>query len=172
MPGTSASRPRPRRGWGRWGGARGWPPWLWPWSKMKLYNTLSGQKEEFRPQGEPVRIYVCGVTPYDECHVGHAMSYIFFDVLRRYLEFRGYKLRYVQNFTDIDDKIINRANQQGIPTTKLATRYIRRYFKDIKPLNVKKATKYAYATKEIPEILRLIEGLVEKGHAYVSGGDV
>ena len=139
---------------------------------MKLYNTLSGQKEEFRPQGEPVRIYVCGVTPYDECHVGHAMSYIFFDVLRRYLEFRGYKLRYVQNFTDIDDKIINRANQRGVTARELADKYIARYFEDMDALNIRRADVYPYATREIPEILRLIEGLVEKGHAYVSGGDV
>ncbi len=139
---------------------------------MKLYNTLSGQKEEFRPQGEPVRIYVCGVTPYDECHVGHAMSYIFFDVLRRYLEFRGYKLRYVQNFTDIDDKIINRAKQQGVTARELADKYIARYFEDMDALNIRRADVYPYATREIPEIIRLIEGLVEKGHAYVSGGDV
>ena len=150
---------------------RGWPPRLWPWSKMKLYNTLSGQKEEFRPQGEPVRIYVCGVTSYDECHVGHAMSYIFFDVLRRYLEFRGYKLRYVQNFTDIDDKIINRANQRGVTARELADKYIARYFEDMDALNIRRADVYPYATKEIPEIIRLIQGLVEKGHAYVSGGD-
>jgi cysteinyl-tRNA synthetase len=139
---------------------------------MKLYNTLSGQKEEFRPQGEPVRIYVCGVTPYDECHVGHAMSYIFFDVLRRYLEFRGYKLRYVQNFTDIDDKIINRAREKGMSTRELADEYIARYFEDMDALNIRRADVYPYATQEIPEILRLIQGLVEKGHAYVSGGDV
>ncbi|MBU2009473.1 MAG: cysteine--tRNA ligase [Chloroflexi bacterium] len=139
---------------------------------MKLYNTLSGQKEEFRPQGEPVRIYVCGVTPYDECHVGHAMSYIFFDVLRRYLEFRGYKLRYVQNFTDIDDKIINRANQRGVTARELADKYIARYFEDMDALNIRRADVYPYATREIPEILRLIGGLVEKGHAYASGGDV
>ena len=139
---------------------------------MKLYNTLSGQREEFRPQGDTVLIYVCGVTPYDECHVGHAMSYIFFDVLRRYLEFRGYKLRYVQNFTDIDDKIISRANQRGVSARELADKYIARYFEDMDALNIRRADVYPYATQEIPEILRLIEGLVEKGHAYVSGGDV
>ncbi len=74
---------------------------------MKVYNTLSGQKEEFLPRGDEVKMYVCGVTPYSDCHIGHAMSYIIFDVIRRYLQFRGYKVKYVQNVTDIDDKIIN-----------------------------------------------------------------
>jgi cysteinyl-tRNA synthetase len=139
---------------------------------MKLYNTLSGQKEEFRPQGETVLIYVCGVTPYDECHVGHAMSYIFFDVLRRYMEFRGHKLRYVQNFTDIDDKIISRAREKGVTARELADKYIASYFRDMHDLNIKDADEYPYATKEVPEIIRLIQGLVEKGHAYVARGDV
>ena len=82
---------------------------------MKIFNTLSGQKEEFVPQGDVVKIYVCGITPYDDCHIGHAMSYIVFDVIRRYLEFKGYQVRYVQNFTDVDDKIIDRAHQLGVP---------------------------------------------------------
>jgi len=90
---------------------------------MKVFNTLSGQKEEFLPQGDVVKMYVCGVTPYDDAHLGHAMSYIIFDVIRRYLQFRGYKVRYVQNVTDIDDKIIDRANQRGISTHELAENF-------------------------------------------------
>jgi cysteinyl-tRNA synthetase len=139
---------------------------------MKLYNTLSGQKEEFRPQGKTALIYVCGVTPYDECHVGHAMSYIFFDVLRRYLEFRVQPVRYVQNFTDIDDKIIARANDRGMSARELADKYIARYFEDMDALNIRRADVYPYATKEIPEIIRLIEGLLANGHAYAVGHDV
>ena len=90
---------------------------------MKVYNTLSGQKEEFLPQGNEIKMYVCGDTPYDESHIGHAMSYIIFDVIRRYLQFRGYKVKYVQNVTDIDDKIIDRANKLGVPTKELAEKY-------------------------------------------------
>ncbi|MCX8126157.1 MAG: class I tRNA ligase family protein, partial [Dehalococcoidia bacterium] len=89
---------------------------------MKVYNTLSGQKEEFQPRGRTVTMYVCGVTVYSSSHIGHAMSYIIFDTIRRYLEYRGYQVKYVQNFTDIDDKIINRANELGIPAAELANR--------------------------------------------------
>ena len=85
---------------------------------MKIYNTLTAKKEEFVPQGDTVLMYVCGVTPYDNSHLGHAMSYIYFDVIRRYLKYRGYKVKFVQNVTDIDDKIINRANQLGISTER------------------------------------------------------
>lgn len=139
---------------------------------MKLFNTLSGQKEEFKPLGEIVKIYVCGITPYDECHLGHAMSYIIFDVLRRYLEFKGYKVRYVQNFTDIDDKIINRARVLGLSPRELADRYIAQYFSLMDALNIKRAHVYPKATEEIPEIIRIIQGLIEKGYAYEAGGDV
>ncbi len=103
---------------------------------MKIYNTLTGQEEEFVPQGDVVKMYVCGVTPYAECHIGHAMSYIVFDVIRRYLEFRGYKVKHVQNFTDIDDKIINRAQQAGVTARELAEKFIAQYFEDMDRLNV------------------------------------
>ncbi|MCJ7516199.1 MAG: class I tRNA ligase family protein, partial [Dehalococcoidia bacterium] len=109
---------------------------------MKVFDTLSGQKTEFKPEGKTVNIYVCGVTVYDECHIGHAMSYVIFDAIRRYLEFRGYKVKHVQNFTDIDDKIINRANQLGISSTELAEKYIDEYFKDMDALNIKRAHVY------------------------------
>ena len=96
---------------------------------MKVYNTLSGQKEEFLPQDGKVNMYVCGVTPYSDCHIGHAMSYIIFDVIRRYLQYRNYQVKYVQNLTDIDDKIIDRANQLGITTDELAGKYIDSFYK-------------------------------------------
>ncbi|MSQ26793.1 MAG: cysteine--tRNA ligase [Dehalococcoidia bacterium] len=139
---------------------------------MKLWNTLSGQKEEFRPQGDPVLMYVCGVTPYDESHIGHAMSYIVFDVIRRYLEFKGYNVRYVQNFTDIDDKLINRARQAGIPVLDLADRFIGRYFDDMDALNVRRAEVYPRVSQEIPGIIDLISKLEQRGYAYPTGGDV
>ena len=139
---------------------------------MKVYNTLSGQKEEFLPQGDEVRMYVCGVTPYDDCHIGHAMSYIIFDVIRRYLQFRGYRIKYVQNITDIDDKIIDRANQLGIPPRELAQEYTNSYFKDMDDLNIGRADIYPRATDEIPKIIEVIGGLIDKGYAYPAGGSV
>jgi cysteinyl-tRNA synthetase len=139
---------------------------------MKVFNTLSGKKEEFLPQGDPIKMYVCGVTPYSECHIGHAMSYIVFDVIRRYLEFRGYRVKYVQNFTDVDDKIIARSNQLGVSARELAEGFIDQYFADMDALNVKRADIYPRATEEIPKIIEVIEGLIEKGHAYNAGSDV
>jgi len=138
---------------------------------MKVYNTLSGRKEEFAP-GDPVKMYVCGVTPYSECHIGHAMSYIIFDVIRRYLEARGHRVKYVQNFTDIDDKIIARANQLGISAEELAERFIDQYYEDMDALNIRRADKYPCATQEAPKIIEVIEGLIEKGYAYESEGNV
>ncbi|MFB0559517.1 MAG: cysteine--tRNA ligase [Dehalococcoidales bacterium] len=139
---------------------------------MKVFNTLSGQKEDFLPQGDLVRMYVCGVTPYDECHIGHAMSYIIFDVIRRYLQFRGYKVKYVQNITDIDDKIIDRANRLGISVRELAGKFTDRYFADMDALNIGRADNYPRATEEIPKIIEIIQGLVDKGYAYPAQGSV
>ena len=139
---------------------------------MKIYNTLSGRKEDFTPKGDTVKMYVCGVTPYAPSHLGHAMSYIVFDTIRRYLEFRGYKVKYVQNFTDIDDKIIARANESGIPPHDLAQRFIDQYFANMDTLNIKRADIYPRATEEIPKMIEVIEGLIQKGHAYEVGGDV
>lgn len=134
---------------------------------MKIYNTLSGQKEEFVPQDDQsVKMYVCGVTPYDYSHFGHAMSYTFFDVIRRYLMFRGYKVKYVQNVTDIDDKIINRANQRGITTAELAGKFTESFFADMKAMNIMPADVNPLATQEIPKIIEVIQGLIEKGYAY------
>jgi cysteinyl-tRNA synthetase len=139
---------------------------------MKVYNTLSGQKEEFSPQGDEVKMYVCGVTPYDNSHIGHAMSYVIFDVIRRYLEFRGYKVKYVQNVTDIDDKIIARANQLGISPQELSGKYTNSYFEDMDALNIRRADIYPRATQEIPKIIEVIQGLIDKGHAYAAQGSV
>ncbi len=134
---------------------------------MKIFNTLSGRVEDFVPSSDTVKMYVCGVTPYDDCHLGHAMSYVFFDTVRRYLKFRGYKVRYVQNFTDIDDKIINRAKRLGKAPHELADSFIQRYFEDMDALNIMRADVYPRATEEIPRILEVIAGLIQKGHAYV-----
>jgi cysteinyl-tRNA synthetase len=141
---------------------------------MKVYNTLSGKKEEFIPQGDEVKMYVCGVTPYDDSHIGHAMSYIIFDVIRRYLRSQGYKVKYVQNVTDIDDKIIDRANKRGVSTHELVKQYTDSFDKDMKDLNIIKAEtdKYPKATEEIPKIIEVIGGLIDKGYAYPAGGSV
>ncbi|MBI3954293.1 MAG: cysteine--tRNA ligase, partial [Chloroflexi bacterium] len=133
---------------------------------MRLTNTLTGQKEELAPRSDAVSLYVCGVTPYDDVHIGHAMSYIIFDVLRRYLEHRGYKVRHVQNFTDIDDKMIARAAQRGVAVAALAQHYVAAYFQDMDALNIQRAHLYPLATEEVPRILELIGQLVHKGYAY------
>jgi cysteinyl-tRNA synthetase len=123
---------------------------------MKIFNTLSGQKEEFAPADKEVKMYVCGVTVYDVCHFGHALSYVTFDVIRRYLEYRGYKVKYVQNFTDIDDKIINRANERGVPWKDLVEKYIAEFFVDIDALNIERATIYPKATESIAKMHEVI----------------
>ncbi len=139
---------------------------------MKLSDTLTGEKRDFAPAGDTVRMYVCGVTPYSSAHVGHAMSYIVFDVLHRYLEFRGFTVRRVQNFTDIDDKLIDRAAQEGATVEALAEKHIAEYFEDMAALNVREADVYPRATQEVPKIIEVISGLIDSGHAYASGGDV
>ena len=139
---------------------------------LKLRNTASGELEAFKPIADVVKLYVCGVTPYDVSHVGHAMSYVVFDVLRRYLEFRGYQVRHVQNFTDIDDRIITRAERLGIEIGELTSDMIARYMEEMRSLNVLPAHEYPCATKEIPQMIEMIEALVEKGYAYEAGGDV
>ena len=140
---------------------------------MKLYNTLSGETTEFVPaDGNTVRMYVCGVTPYSSTHIGHALSYVAFDVLRRYLEHLGYGVRHVQNFTDVDDKIIQRAGEQGIDPTELAERYIDDFFQTMDSLNIRRAHIYPRATEEIGPIIDTIGRLVDSGHAYAAGGDV
>ena len=139
---------------------------------MKVYNTLSGQKEEFLPRGDEVKMYVCGITPYDDSHIGHAMSYIIFDVIQRYLQFKGYKVKYVQNITDIDDKLIGRADRLGISVSELAKKFTDSYFEDMDALNIGRADIYPRATEEISKIIEVIQGLIEKGHAYTAAGSV
>jgi len=133
---------------------------------MRVTNTLTRQVEEFTPQGDMVSLYVCGITPYDVSHIGHAMSYVVFDVLKRYLLWRGYKVKHVQNFTDIDDRIIERANRLGISTDDLVEKFIRQYMDDMRDLNVLPADVYPHATREVPEMIEIIAGLIEKGYAY------
>jgi cysteinyl-tRNA synthetase len=135
---------------------------------VKLYNTLSRQVDELNLQNYLVRMYVCGVTVYDNSHIGHARTIIVFDVLRRYLLSRGYKVIFVQNFTDVDDKIINRAKAEGRRADEISRRYIDRYFNDFDNLNVMRPNYYPKATDHIEEMIQLIDGLVKKGHAYMT----
>lgn len=140
---------------------------------LKLYNTQTRGKEPFVPL-EPgkVAMYCCGVTVYDNCHLGHARSYIGWDIVRRYLQWRGYQVRYVQNFTDIDDKILNRAKAEGSSMEAIAERYIAAYFEDIRRLNVLDADEYPRVTEHIETIHDLIQALEKKGYAYAVDGDV
>lgn len=138
-----------------------------------LHNTLTGKKEKFIPiDGKKVRMYVCGITPYDETHLGHARCYVVFDVLKRALRAAGYGVDHVQNFTDIDDKIIDRAKTQGIAPSLLAERNIESYFKSMAALNVEPAMAYPRVTGSIPEIQAFIKRILDRGHAYLLDGDV
>ena len=140
---------------------------------MKIFNTLTRQKDELVPivPGE-VKIYACGPTVYNYIHIGNARPLCVFDVLRRYLEWRGYKVNFVQNFTDIDDKLIKKANEEGITVPEVAERFIKEFWVDAKGLNVREATTHPRATENIDEIQRIISELVEKGYAYAVNGDV
>jgi cysteinyl-tRNA synthetase len=149
-------------------------PWEGLKMGIKIYNTLTRKKENFETL-EPgkVQMYVCGPTVYNQAHIGHAMSALVFDVIRRYLEYRGYEVVHAMNFTDVDDKIINRANREGIDPFALAQRYIDEFRRQLEALNVQPATIQPRATQEIEEIIHMIEGLVEKGYAYpAQNGDV
>jgi len=140
---------------------------------LKIYNTLTRKKEEFKSL-EPgvVKMYVCGPTTYDFCHIGHARSYVAFDVVRRYLEYLGYYVIYVENFTDVDDKIIKRANENGEDPLKLSERFIDEALKDFDALGIKRATVHPKATKHIKDIINFIKVLIKKGYAYESYGNV
>ena len=140
---------------------------------MKLFNTLTKQKEEFVPlEKGHVKMYSCGPTVYNFFHIGNARPFIIFDTLRRYLEYGGNKVTFVQNFTDIDDKMINRANNDGITVKELAEKFIAEYFTDAGGLGIKDATVHPKATESIRDIVSLIRKLEEKGFAYVVDGDV
>ena len=140
---------------------------------MRIFNTMSKTKEEFVPVDEnEVKIYACGPTVYNFIHIGNARPLCVFDVLRRYLEYRGYNVKFVQNFTDIDDKIINRANEEGITFEEVSKKYIEEFWKDAHGLNFKDATIHPKATENIDEIIDIIKSLEDKGYAYAVNGDV
>ena len=140
---------------------------------MKLFNTMTMRKEEFVPLEEgKVKMYACGPTVYNYIHVGNARPIIMFDVLRRYLEYRGYDVTFVQNFTDVDDKIINRANEEGISSAEVAEKYIAEYYTDARGLGVREATVHPRATDNIQGIIDIVSTLIEKGYAYEVNGDV
>ena len=140
---------------------------------LSIYNTLTGQKEPFHSlQPKTVRMYVCGVTVYDYCHIGHARSALVFDVIRRYLEFSDYKVEFVKNFTDVDDKIIKRANEQGVSCDTITAKYIQAYYEDMGRLGIRQASIEPKATEHMTDIIRLTETLVKKGLAYQVDGDV
>lgn len=140
---------------------------------MKLYNSLTRRKEAFVPLEEgKIRMYVCGPTVYNYFHIGNARPFLIFDTFRRYMEYRGYEVTYVQNFTDVDDKIIRRAQEEGLDSFEVSEKYIEEYFKDADALGIRRATHHPKVTETIPEIIAYVEKLIEKGNAYVSGGDV
>ena len=140
---------------------------------LTLYNTLTRRKETFTPlQAGKVQMYYCGVTVYDYCHLGHARACIVWDVVRRYLQWRGYQVKYIQNFTDIDDKILNRARDEGSTMQVVAERYIQAYFEDMDRLNIQRADAYPRATHTLDGIKRLVYELEQKGFAYPADGDV
>ena len=139
---------------------------------MRLYDTLTGRVRDFESPNGQVRMYVCGITPYSSSHIGHAMSAVAFDIVRRYLEYRGYEVRHVQNFTDIDDKMIDAARDRNIPVSELAGANIREYIDAMSALNVVPAHEYPRATQEIGKIVEIIGSLIEKGYAYAVEGDV
>ncbi|MGG7178987.1 cysteine--tRNA ligase [Clostridium paraputrificum] len=140
---------------------------------MKLYNTLTRKKEEFIPitPGE-VKMYVCGPTVYNFFHIGNGRTFIIFDTIRRYFEYRGYKVKFIQNFTDIDDKMINKANAEDTTVKEVGDKYISEYYKDADALNIERATVNPRATEYIQDIIEFVEGLIEKGYAYEVDGDV
>jgi cysteinyl-tRNA synthetase len=140
---------------------------------LRVYNTLSGKKEEFIPlEPDKVKMYVCGVTVYDHCHIGHARANVVFDMIFRYLKYAGYDVTYVRNYTDIDDKIINRANRDNIPWNEVSERFIVEFDKDMAALGLELPTHQPKATEHIPEIIGIVQQLIDKGHAYAVDGDV
>lgn len=141
--------------------------------QIRIYNTLSRKKETLSTIEEgKIKMYVCGITPYDYAHLGHARSYVFFDVVRRFFGHAGYEVRFIQNFTDVDDKIIKRAEEEKTSPLRLAENFIIEYFKDIDALHVKRADEYPRVTEHMGDIISFIAKLVEKGYAYEAGGSV
>ena len=140
---------------------------------MKVFNTLTRKKEEFKPLvAGKVSMYVCGPTVYNYIHIGNARSVIAFDTIRRYFEYRGYDVKYVSNFTDVDDKMINEARKEHTTVAELAERYIKAFMEDTEALNIQPATLHPRATHEIKEIIGFVQDLIDKGYAYEVDGDV
>ena len=140
---------------------------------MKIFNDMDMQLEEFQPiEPGKVKMYACGPTVYNYIHVGNARPIVIFDVLRRYFEYRGYEVTFVQNFTDVDDKIIKRANEEGVTSDQIAEKYIAEYWKDVTALGVRPATVHPKATENIGPIIKIVKTLIEKGYAYEVNGDV
>ncbi len=140
---------------------------------MKIYNTLTRKKEEFIPIDEKeLKIYVCGPTVYNYFHIGNARPFVVFDTLRKYMEYRGKHVKFVQNFTDVDDKIINKAREEGVTAGEISEKYIEEYYKDAKALNVEKATVHPKVTENMNEIIAFVSDLIDKGYAYEKDGDV
>lgn len=139
---------------------------------LRVYNTLTRRKEEFKPIAEPVGMYVCGMTVYAEPHIGHARTGIAFEIIKRYLEYKGHEVRYVQNITDVDDKIINRANELDVDPIEFSKKCTRECFKDFDQLGIDRADFYPKATDHIQDIIKLVERIIERGYGYIAGGDV
>ncbi len=140
---------------------------------LKIFNSLTGKKEEFRPLDEGrVRMYVCGITAYDLCHVGHARAILVFDLIYRYLRYLGFQVDYVRNFTDVDDKIIKKANQLGRSVPEVAESYIEEFYRDMDPLGIERPTREPRVTQHVSDIINAIQGLMDKGYAYRVGNDV
>jgi cysteinyl-tRNA synthetase len=139
---------------------------------MQIYNTETHRKEQFATPELPVKFYVCGLTPKNEPHLGHARLFVVNDTVRRYLQYRGYTVTYVQNFTDIDDKIIAAGIREGIPPSEAARRYTESYFRDMDRIGVRRADIFTYVTEFMPQIIEFVAGLIERGHAYALDGDV
>ena len=140
---------------------------------LRIYNTLTGKKEEFKPVEEgKVKMYVCGMTVYSDAHIGHARTYLAFDIVRRYLEYKGYKVTYVQNITDVDDKIIKSANERNMDPLEYSRYYTERCLSDMDALGIRRADIYPKASEHIEDMIKMIEKIIENGYGYVSDGDV
>ncbi len=140
---------------------------------LKIFNTLTGKKEEFHPvEKGKVKMYVCGMTVYSDAHIGHARTYLAFDIIRRYLEYKGYKVIYVQNITDVDDKIIKSANERGMDPIEYSRYYTERCLNDMDALGIRRADIYPKASEHVNDMIEMIKKIIENGYAYVSNGDV
>jgi len=139
---------------------------------IRVHNTMTGKKEVFEPGGDVVTMYVCGPTVYNLIHIGNARAEVVFDTIRRYLEYRGHRVRFVKNITDVDDRIIERSTFEGLPFSEIAERYAEEYLKDVEALGVRRPDVMPRASQHIPQMIEVIRTLIERGHAYESGGDV